>query len=206
MADLRVCCMPVSDRMQFWFQYATPRCTRGQPAHWKSLCLATWLKGIGQDNPPRKRCRDTSGRPPRCQLEGSQYTHPPAAVAPSMPPSPCRNLLDSDTAWPRSPMAQHSAIACRRGPPTAGYRLIEQCQVDCVAHLAIPKIARVKPVAAIVDWQHLGQTLGVTQRLVEIDDAVQGAAFADPIVDRDAMPLAHRVPGTGQERLISEWR
>ena len=36
-----------------------------------------------------------------------------------------------------------------------------------------------QPVAAIVDWQHLGRMLGVAQRLVEIDDAVQDAAFAD---------------------------
>ena len=48
--------------------------------------------------------------------------------------------------------------------------------------------------------------LGVAQRLVEIDAAVQDAAVADPIVKRDAMPLAHRVPGAGQERLVAERR
>ena len=61
-------------------------------------------------------------------------------------------------------------------------------------------------VAAIVDRQHLGRTLGVAQRLVEIDDAVQDTACTDPRVDRDAMPLTHRVPGTGQERLVAEGR
>ena len=44
---------------------------------------------------------------------------------------------------------------------SCGYRLIEQRQVDGVAHLAITEIARVQPVAAIVQRQHLGQTLGV---------------------------------------------
>ena len=93
-------------------------------------------------------------------------------------------------------MAQHSAMACRRGPAAAGCRLIEQRQVDGVAHGAIPEIARVQPVAAIVHRQHLGRTLGVAQRLVEIDDTIQDTVVADPIVDRDAMPLAHRVPGS----------
>src|SRR5206468_4483297 len=98
------------------------------------------------------------------------------------------------------------SIACPRGPPATGYRLVEQRQVDGVAHRAITEIARVKPVAAIVDRQHLGRTLGVAQRLVEIDDAIEGAAGADPLVDRDTMPLAHRVPRTGQERLVAERR
>src|SRR5262245_3396651 len=114
-------------------------------------CEISPVRSIWARQPPRKRCRDTSGRPPGCQSEGSQHERPPAVVAPSVPLSPYRNLPDSDTARPRSPMAQHRAIACRRGPPAAGYRLIEQRQVDCIAHLAITEIARVKPVAAIVD-------------------------------------------------------
>ena len=40
-------------------------------------------------------------------------------------------------------MAQHRVMACRRGPPAAGSRLIEQRQVDGIAHRAIPEIARV---------------------------------------------------------------
>ena len=63
-----------------------------------------------------------------------------------------------------------------------------------------------KAVAAIIYRLHLGRTLGIAQRLVKIDDAVQGAAFADPFVERDAMPLAYRVPGARQECLISERR
>ncbi len=38
-ADLRVWCIPADDRMRFWFRYATPRSTQGQPTHRKSLCL-----------------------------------------------------------------------------------------------------------------------------------------------------------------------
>ena len=67
--------------------------------------------------------------------------------------------------------------------PAVGDRLIKQHQVDGVAHLAIPEIARVQPVTAIVDRQHLGRTRGVAQRLIEIDDAIQGTA--DYVVTRD---------------------
>src|SRR5437763_10997720 len=38
-------------------------------------------------------------------------------------------------------------MACRREPPTAYARLLEQRQVDSVAHCAIPEIARVQLVA-----------------------------------------------------------
>jgi hypothetical protein len=46
------------------------------------------ISTIWARQPPRKRCRDTSGRPPGCQSEGSQHEPPAAAVAPSVPPSP----------------------------------------------------------------------------------------------------------------------
>src|SRR2546428_12720435 len=92
----------------------------------------------------------------------------------------------------------------RSATPATGYRVIDQRQVDGVTHLAIPEITRVQPVATIVDRQHLGRTLGVAQCLVEIDDAVQGAAGADPLVDRDGVPLTHGGPGAGQERLVAE--
>jgi hypothetical protein len=37
--DLRVGCRPVGDRLGGWCRPATPRYTRGQPTHRKSLCL-----------------------------------------------------------------------------------------------------------------------------------------------------------------------
>src|SRR5262249_49283034 len=39
LADLRVWCLPVGDRMRFSSREATPRCNRGQPTYRKSLCL-----------------------------------------------------------------------------------------------------------------------------------------------------------------------
>ena len=106
-------------------------------------------------------------------------------------------------------MLYHHTTAPRLGPRHVdlhcGLWPIEQRQVDGVAHLAIPEIAQVQPVAAIVDWQHLGRMLGVAQRLVEIDDAVKTAAGADQLLTATRCP-SHRVPGAGEERLVAERR
>src|SRR5579885_3244926 len=60
--------------------------------------------------------------------------------------------------------------------------LIEQRQVDRVAHRAIAAVARVQPVAAIELGPHLGRDFRVAQRRVEIADAVEDAALANPPV------------------------
>src|SRR5579871_2728988 len=84
--------------------------------------------------------------------------------------------------------------------------LVEQREVDRVAHLAIAAVARVQSIAAIVDTAHLGRDLGVAQRGVEIGDAVEGAAVADPGIDRDPVLFPRRVPGVGHVGLVAERR
>src|SRR3989440_3692005 len=81
---------------------------------------------------------------------------------------------------------------------------VEQRQIDRVAHRAVAQVARVKVVAAIVDRQHPGRMIGVTQRPVEIDDRVEAIGLAQPLVDLLAHRLAPGVPGAGQERLVLE--
>ena len=46
----------------------------------------------------------------------------------------------------------------------------------------------------------------IAQRFVEVDDRVEGAAVADPGVDRLALGLALRGPGAGKKRLVLERR
>jgi hypothetical protein len=57
---------------------------------------------------------------------------------------------------------------------------IEQREVDRVAHLAVPAVAGVEPIAAIVDRPHLCRDLGVAKRSIEVGDAVESAGLADP--------------------------
>src|SRR5713226_6897268 len=85
------------------------------------------------------------------------------------------------------------------GPPIP---LLEQREIDRVAHRAVAQVARVKVVAAIVDRQHPGRMVGIAQRLVEIDDRVEGVGLAQPLVDLLADCLALGVPGAGQEGLV----
>lgn len=51
--------------------------------------------------------------------------------------------------------------------------VIEQREVDRVAHLAIAAVAWVQAVATIVDRSHLGRDLGFAQRGIEIGDTVE---------------------------------
>ena len=67
---------------------------------------------------------------------------------------------------------------------------IEQREVDRVAHLAVPAVARVQPIAAIVDRPHLCGDLGVAKRSIEVGDAIESAGLADPFVDGNAVLLA----------------
>src|SRR3954452_4338197 len=91
-----------------------------------------------------------------------------------------------------------------RATSSAPYRSIEPCQVDRVAHLAVAAVARVEAVAAIVRGAHLGRDLGVAQRGVEIGDRIERTAGAYPLVDRDAVLFAGRVPGVRHKRLVAE--
>ena len=81
---------------------------------------------------------------------------------------------------------------------------IEQREVDRVAHLAVPAVARVQPIAAIVDRPHLCRDLGVAKRSIEVGDAIESAGLADPFVDRNTVLLARRVPRVGHEGLVTE--
>src|SRR5437763_10834555 len=103
------------------------------------------------------------------------------------------------------PKAAAAVYRGHRAPAVAGRRRsIEQGEVDRVAHLAIAEVARMQVVAAIVDRQHAGRVLGITQRAVEIDDRVEGAALADPRVDRLPLRLALRGPGADEKGLVLE--
>ena len=56
-----------------------------------------------------------------------------------------------------------SSVVCAIPAPSAVNRFfwsIEQREVDRVAHLAVPAVARVQPIAAIVDRPHLCRDLG----------------------------------------------
>src|SRR5437879_128128 len=101
----------------------------------------------------------------------------------------------------------YTRITFARTPSRASRsRLVEQRQVDRVAHRVVAEIARVKVVAAVVDRQHAGRMVRIAQGLVEVDDRVEGAAVADPGVDRLALGLALRGPGAGKKRLVLERR
>jgi hypothetical protein len=52
---------------------------------------------------------------------------------------------------------------------------IEQREVDRVAHLAVPAVAGVQPIAAIVDRPHLCRDLAVEKRSIEVGDAIESA-------------------------------
>src|SRR5436190_14827954 len=99
---------------------------------------------------------------------------------------------------------RHEPSYGRRAVCLVAMLLVEQRQVDRVAQLAVAAIARMQPVAAIVDRAHLGRDLGIAQRRIEIGDAVERAAVADPLIDGDAMPLARRVPRIRHEGLVAE--
>src|SRR5665213_2286261 len=95
-------------------------------------------------------------------------------------------------------------LRCARNDRDLKLALIEQREVDRVAHCSVAEIARVQMVAAIVFGQHAQFVLGVAQRRVEIDDRVERAAFAQPGIDLLAHRLAPRVPGAGEEGLVPE--
>src|SRR5215470_16852332 len=80
--------------------------------------------------------------------------------------------------------------------------LLEQRQIDRVAHRVVAEIARVEMVAAVVDRQHPGRMRYVAQGFVEVDDRIECSAVADPGVDRLALGFALRSPGPGKERLV----
>src|SRR5215469_1080824 len=81
---------------------------------------------------------------------------------------------------------------------------IEQREVDRVAHLAVPAVAGVQPIAAIVDRPHLYRDLGGAKRSIENGDAIESAGLADRFVDCNAVLLARRVPRVGHEGLVTE--
>src|SRR3989441_9580422 len=83
---------------------------------------------------------------------------------------------------------------------------VEQREIDGVAHRAVPQVARVKVVATIVDRQHPGRMVGIAQGVVEIDDRVEGAGLAQPLIALLADRLALGIPGAGKEGLVLEWR
>src|SRR5271170_6074482 len=100
-----------------------------------------------------------------------------------------------------------AGVVCAISAPSAANRFfcsIEQREVDRVAHLAVPAVARVQPIAAIVDRPHLCRDLEVAKRSIEVGDAIESAGLADPSVDGNAVLLARRVPRVGHEGLVTE--
>src|SRR6202011_2499727 len=72
------------------------------------------------------------------------------------------------------------------GPLTAissGSLRFEQLQIDRLAHLKIAERRRMNAVAAIVSRAQEVGVRGAAHDAVEIDDGIEGAAFANPGVD-----------------------
>jgi hypothetical protein len=65
--------------------------------------------------------------------------------------------------------------------------LLEERQIDGVAHGRVAGVARVQVIAGVVGRQELGWRRRIARGLVEVDDAVVGAAGADPLVERLAL-------------------
>ena len=77
-------------------------------------------------------------------------------------------------------------------PSGAENALIEQCEVDDIAHPQITLVARVKMVAAIVNRQHLRRPLRIPEGGFEIDHRVKRTAVANPVVERQTFRFALR--------------
>src|ERR1044071_5041168 len=65
--------------------------------------------------------------------------------------------------------------------------LLEERQIDGVAHGGVAGVVRVEVIARVVLRQELGRRRGIARGLVHVHDAVVGAARADPFVER--LPL-----------------
>src|SRR5580698_1130099 len=69
---------------------------------------------------------------------------------------------------------------------------MEQGQVDRGAHLFVPGVTGMKMVARIGGGVEDSRVGGIADGLIEVDDAVEYAAGADPLIDRFAHLLAGR--------------
>ena len=67
---------------------------------------------------------------------------------------------------------------------------LEQREVDRVGHRLLPGVAGVEMIARLVLRQESRRMTRVARRLVEVDDAVVGAAGSNPLVQRLALGFA----------------
>jgi hypothetical protein len=63
---------------------------------------------------------------------------------------------------------------------------LEDGEVDGIRHRLVAGVVWVQVVTAVVGGQQMQGVGWVADGLVEVDDAVEGAARADPVVDRFA--------------------
>src|SRR5436309_2448632 len=165
---------------------------------------ACWTKAAASAS--RSMCASTkSAWPPLASI--SAATRLPRSTSRSanatLAPS-ATNRRTVASPMPDAPPVTAAIFPVSRATPWSAS--VEQRELDGVAHRAVTQVARVKVVAAIVDRQHPGRMVGIAEGLLEIDDRVEGAGLAQPLIDLLADRLALRIPGAGKEGLVLEWR
>src|SRR6266404_6313952 len=88
--------------------------------------------------------------------------------------------------WASSRSRSSASGAARRWSPrsVAILAVLEQGQVDAVAHVHVAEVAGMQMVAGVPDRKHFLGIARVGEALVEIDDSVESVARANPVVHR----------------------
>src|SRR6267378_996108 len=142
---------------------------------------ACWTKAVASAS--RSTCASTkSAWPPLASI--SAATRLPRSTSRSanatLAPS-ATNRRTVASPMPDAPPVTAAIFPLSRAMPCSAS--VEQREIDRVAHRAVPQVARVQVVVAIVDRQHPGRMVGIAQRLVEIDDRVEGVGLAHPLIN-----------------------